>query len=163
MRNETKILKPRKLKSIVLLLASCLFVISGFYIVEEDILMGWVGIIFFGLGVIVFIIKLLPGSTYLKLTQEGFEVQNLFKSEFTKWSDVKIFSIGSIPIYIFGDIFYIWKRKMVMLDYEKSHKKYRRGKEISNAISGHHGALPDTYGLSYEELVELMNEWKLKN
>jgi hypothetical protein len=30
-------------------------------------------------------------------------------------------------------------------------------------MSGHDGALPDTYGLSAEELVVLLQEWKNKN
>lgn len=161
MRNETKILKPNKLKTIGFLLISCFFVIFAFNMIKEEPLMGWIGISFFGLGIIVFIIQLLPNSTYLKLTNEGFEIRNLYKSDFTKRSDVKVFKIGTIPMHIYGG--YVRQKKMVMLDYVKTHKKHRRGKMASKALSGSHGALPDSYGKSIEELVQIMNEWKSKN
>jgi hypothetical protein len=40
---------------------------------------GYLGIAFFGLGLVVFVIKLVPNSSYLRVTQEGFTVCSLFR------------------------------------------------------------------------------------
>ena len=94
MNEEKRILRPKPLKSIGLLFVSILFVACGFIFIKEDPFMAWITIIFFGLGVIVFVIQLIPNSSYLKLTKDGFEVKNLFKSDSTKWSDVNSFKVG---------------------------------------------------------------------
>jgi hypothetical protein len=158
MKTDELILKPNKLKTFGLLLISILFVLVGFSVLEEQPLFGWTCIAFFGLGATVFLIQMVPNSTYLKLNEEGFEVRNLFRSDFTKWKDVKFFRIGSVPMPVY--LGYWRQKKMVMLEYQKTHKKHKIGKAASKMISGNHGALPDSYGMSVAELVELLNEWK---
>ena len=125
MEEETIILRPKKLKIIGLLLISLLFVIGAFTFIDKEPLLGWSSIIFFGLGVIVFVIVLIPNSTYLKLTYDGFEMRSLYKSHLTKWGDVKSFRAGSITVPIFTSLgtFLSSKKKMVFFDYEESYKK----------------------------------------
>jgi len=149
---ESKILRPKKTKSIILILVSILFVLGGFLMLEEKFFIGIITIIFFGLGIIIFTIQLFPNTSYLKLTEEGFEIRTLFKSDFTKWSDVKEFNTD-----------YIGPNKMVMLNYKEEHTKYKSGKKIAKILSGSEGALPDTYGMSAKALAQLMNEWKAKH
>jgi len=161
MRNEAITLKPRKLKTIGYLLISCAFVFIGFIVIDENALLRWSSISFFGLGVIVFIIQLIPDSTYLRLTRDGFEVRSLYKSNFTKWDEIKSFRAGSltVPTYTNLGTFISTNKKMVFYDYKKSHKKYRIGK----SLSGRQAALPDLYGMKVDELAKLMNKWKNKN
>lgn len=162
MIKETIILKPKKIKTIGFLLLSCLFVVLAFSLLDEKPFIRWISIVFFGLGVIIFIIQLLPGSTYLKLTHEGFEVKNLFRSNFTKWAEINAFRIGIVPIDIYWNDFHFWwdwNKKMVLFDY----KKTRKGNFNSKDVFDNQEALPDSYGMSVEELVQLMNEWKSKN
>ncbi|WP_299768469.1 STM3941 family protein [uncultured Dokdonia sp.] len=149
---ESKILRPKKTKSIILIVISILFVLGGYLMLEEKFFIGIITIIFFGLGIIIFTIQLFPNTSYLKLTKEGFEMRTLFKSNFTKWSDVKEFSTD-----------YIGPNKMVMLNYNEEHTKYKNGKKIAKILSGSEGALPDTYGMSAKALTQLMNEWKAKH
>lgn len=113
--------------------------------------MGWLATVFFGLCLLVFMIQLIPGSTELKLTNEGFETTNLFRKNLTKWQDVKRFKIG-----------YLEQNKTIMFDYVKEHKKYQTGKLIAKKLSGSHGALPTTYGLKANDLLDILNEWKNK-
>lgn len=152
MREEIKILRPNPIKTIAFLIVGALFVVIGFYLMEENPFMAWIAIIFFGSGVIVFAIQLMPDSSILKLSNDGFEVKNLFKSDFTKWSDVNQFRVG-----------YAGQTKMVMFDFSRDHKKHNVGKKVAKFLSGNEGALPETYGMKAKDLSELMNDWKSKN
>ncbi len=116
---------------------------------EENTFTKWVTIIFFGLCIVVFIIQLLPNSSYLKLTNEGFEVRSLYRSHFTKWTEVSGFGI-----------YYVSFNTMVAFDYTEEHKK---GKKISKILSSYQGALPQTYGMKAIKLAALMNEWKYRS
>ena len=149
MKEEKKILRPNPLKTIGLLIVSVLFVTCGFYLIDKNPFLAWMIITFSCLGVIVFSIQLIPNSSHLKLTREGFEVKNLFKSDFTKWSDIEKFRVG-----------YAGRTRMVMYDYSKEFKKYKVGKKIAKSLSGSEGALPNTYGMKAKNLVQLMNHWK---
>lgn len=149
---KEKVLKPSLFKTAFLLIISLLFVYLGFYIMEKNNITAWFSIVFFGLCAIVFIIQLLPNASYLKLNNQGFEIKSLFKSNFTKWSDVEKFRSG-----------YAGGRKMVMFNYTQTHKKYKLGKKMSKFVSGNEAGLPDSYGMKVKDLVDLMNDWKLKN
>jgi hypothetical protein len=98
----------------------------------------------------VFLIQLFSNTSYLKLTEEGFEVKSLLKSHFTKWSYVEVFGVG----YMRGN------RKAVMFNYSENHTKPKPGKQIVSAITGGEGGLPNTYGMKAKELAGLMNKWK---
>tara|TARA_R110002124_G_scaffold276866_2_gene447827 strand:- start:177 stop:599 length:423 start_codon:yes stop_codon:yes gene_type:complete len=135
-----------------LLLISTLFVVLGFMAIEERPFMKWVIILFFGLGIIVFIIELFPNSSYLKLTNEGFEVCSLYRSHFTKWTDVNSFGILTIKF-----------NTLVVFNSTEEHKKHSTGKKIARFLSKNQGALPNTYGMKAMKLAALMNEWKYKS
>jgi hypothetical protein len=149
---KTKILKPSVFKTILCLLGSLCFVALTPLVIDKNAIAAWSGLILFGLGVIVFIIQLFPNTSYLKLTEEGFEVKSLFKSHFTKWSDVESFEVG-----------YLGNNKAVMFNYSENHTKQKLGKQVASAMTGAEGGLPNTYGMKAKELAELMNEWKLNH
>lgn len=149
MKNKTQIFRPNKLKNFILLLGCSIFVTGGIFMLEEEPLMGWLGIVFFGLGVIVSVIQFFPNASYLKLNQEGFEVKGLFRSNFTKWSHVKDFRQGHIN-----------GNKMIFFDYTDEHKKWKSGKKLSKALSGKEGAVQSMYTIKTEELLSLMIAYK---
>lgn len=151
MQQETKILRPGVLKTIVLLLVCALFVTIGILYMDENLFTSWMGILFFGLGAIVFVIQLIPNSSYLKLTIEGFEVKNLFRTTFTKWSEVELFTVGRVR-----------RSLMVLYNYSIEHNKYNTAKKMVRSLAGNEAALPNNYGMKAIELAKLMNEWKLK-
>lgn len=151
MEAENQILRPKNIKTILLAVISLAFTIAGVFMTKDENLTGWLAALFFGLCFIVFLIQLIPGSTQLKLTQQGFIMTSLFRSHFTKWSDVKSFKIG-----------YLGMNKTVMFDYADTYKKQEIGKSIAKALSDSHGAIPSTYGLKATELLYIMNDWKNK-
>lgn len=152
MKKESKLLKSDKITIVILLFVTTLFVVLGFTVMEENTFTKWVTIIFFGLCIVVFIIELLPNSSYLKLTNEGFEIRNFYRSHFTKWTDVSGFGI-----------YYVSFNTMVAFDYTEEHTKHKTRKKIARFLSSYQGALPQTYGMKAIKLAALMNEWKYRS
>lgn len=152
MKKEPQIFRPNKLKNSILFLGCSVFVAIGVFILDKDPKIGWSSIIFFGLGVIVSLIQFYPNSTYLKLTDEGFEVKGLFRSSFTKWTDIKDFRLGQIK-----------GNKMIFFDYTDKHKKWVNGKKVAKFLSGKEGAVQSSYNIKTDELLNLMKEFKLKS
>jgi hypothetical protein len=151
MANDTIMLRPKAPKTILLALVSLVFTAGGILIAQKESLKGWSIAAFFGLGFIVFIIQLIPGSTQLTLTKDGFIMTSLFRSNLTKWTDVKAFKLG-----------YLGRKQAVVFDYSSTHKKHAVGKLIAKKLSNSHGALPSNYGLPHAELLSLLNSWKDK-
>lgn len=157
MNNDSKTLTlyPSKKSLFLNLFISVIFVLGGIYMIqagEPPILLWWVDVILFGLGFIILCIQLLPGSSYLKLSSEGFETKNLFKSHLTKWSDVEKFGHQKIG-----------SKDMVVLMYVESYKGAEKTRKFSNALTGIDGALPDSYGMDIEDLADLLTEWKRRH
>ena len=152
MRAENKTYRPKKSKTVLLALVSLVFLLIGLYMIKEEPLKGGMITAFFGICFLVFVVQLIPGSTELKLTEEGFEMTNLFRKNTTKWTDVESFQIG-----------YLGRNKTIMFDFVEQYKKQATGKIIAKQISGNHGALPSTYGLRAAELLQILNAWKTKH
>lgn len=151
MKTEGQTYRPKNPKTILLGLVCLAFVVSGVFMTKDQPVMGWFVTSFFGICMIVFLIQLIPGSTELTLTEEGFEMTSLFRKSTTRWTDIESFKIG-----------YLGRNKTVMFDYVDGHKKYQTGKFIAKELSGSHGALPTTYGFKATELLKILNEWKNK-
>jgi hypothetical protein len=152
MGNETLIFRQNKWKNLLLFLISSIFVTIGFFMRNEKAVMAWVVISFFGLCLIVALIQFHPNSSYLKLTKEGFEIKSLFRTNFTKWTDIKDFRKGNIN-----------GNEMIFFDYSDEHKKWNSGKKIAKSLSGKEGAIQSTYTIKTEDLLNLMNDYKLKS
>ena len=152
MITEEKKYTSNKVKLILLGIISLLSILGGLNLIQNEPIKGWLITLFFCFCFLVFIIQLIPGSTELKLTREGFEITTLFHKSLTKWDDIKTFKIG-----------YLGLNKTVMFDYVEEHNKHEIGKLVAKKISGGQGALPSTYGLKATELLEIMTEWKNKH
>ncbi len=143
------VLRPNRLRYLLFMTLSAGFVTGGALMGREGNPIGWVSILFFGAGVIVFFLLLLPGSAYLKLDPAGFTVCSLFRAHSTRWYEVDSFEVGSIR-----------KRKLVVFNFSNLHRGHEFARKLSSAIGGYEGGLPDTYGLLAKELAALMNDWR---
>ena len=113
----------------------------------DDDVAGWLCSGFFALCAFVFAVQLIPGSSSLELSDEGFVVCSLFrKGPIHSWHDVSEFAAEVVR----GS-----GRKMVLYDRYKGPKSALR--RVNRTFVGHSDALPDNYGLKAEELAALMN------
>lgn len=144
MQNLPLILKPSKVKSIILILISIGFVALGILLLEKNTLIAVLNIIFFGICLLIFIINLIPNSSYLKIDERGIEMKNLFRITFIPWQAVNSFRTK-----------YIFVNKMVVFDIDQKLLE-------SSKMKGKTGAFPDIYGMSAQKLADLLNEYKNK-
>ena len=133
----------------MLLLLSPILVFGAYLMLEDEPIMGGLGLLLFGLAPLAGFAQLIPNAYYLKLDEEGFEVKSLFRSSFTKWSEIKNLREGSIR-----------GNEMIFFDYTAKHKKWKAGKKLAKFLSGKEGALISDYTIKTSELLELMKEYK---
>ena len=138
-------------------------------IIYGNAIVGWLGLVFFGFGSIVFLVNLVTGATQLRLDADGFTVRALYRSRSWRWSDIGEFSVGrvgrprlrlSLPLAIAGiDLEGI---EMVVWTYSPSYSEppnLRR--RVQAALEGtSNDFLPDRFGMSANDLADLMNQWK---
>jgi hypothetical protein len=148
---EEVILYPSRKAWVPVLLVSLVFVAIGLYLPKDD-WRRWAGLIFFGLGVVISALVIcFPQCTSLRLTEEGFHMQSLFRSHLIRWDEVAEFGITHIG------------NEMVAFNFAAGYAKHKFGRFVVRDIAGWEGALPDTYRMSAGELGELMNAWKRRH
>ena len=146
-------LKPSPWRLLLLLAISSGFVAIGLFLLSRsESIEAWLCVGFFGLGAIVALVSLIPGSSYLELRPDGIEICSLFRKWFVRWGDVQYF----FPMVVSH-------REMVGWNYSESYTAQSFGRKLSSGMAGVEAALPDTYGLTAEALSCLLNEWRLKH
>ena len=144
MQNLPLTLKPGKIKNITLILISTAFIVLGISLLEKNMLVAVLNIFFFGICLIIFIINMIPNSSYLTIDERGIEMKNLFRTTFIPWQAVSGFKTK-----------FIFINKMVVFDIDQKLLD-------SSKIKSKTGAFPDTYGMSAKNLANLLNEYKAK-
>jgi hypothetical protein len=112
---------------------------------------GWVAVVFFGIGCFISIITLLPGAAGLTLDKEGFVVRSLFRRRSYQWLDVGEFEVVEVK-YGFGS------QKVVGFNDHLAAGSTMAAANLK--LTGRNSALSDTYGLSVEDLARLMSLWR---
>jgi hypothetical protein len=140
----------------MMLAIALLFVVaSGFILYQPDTpswmrAVAWSGIAFFGSGSLLSaVILLLPRSSELTLDREGFTMGVLFRRKRFSWRQASDFSL-----YARADSA---GHKMVVYDDTAFTGTLA---ELNRKLSGRNSGLADTYGLSAEDLAELLNAWR---
>jgi hypothetical protein len=143
---------PKQWKTLLLLMVCAMFTAIGILVIKKGDNRGYLCAIFFGIGCTIFLIHLLPGSAYLKISAEGIEYSSLFRKQRLRWQAVSKF--GVIAIIQDG----ITVNRMVGFNYTQAYYPYKWQRKISAAMSGYEAALPDTYGFKAEDLAAQLNQ-----
>ena len=141
-------LYPSRKKWLLVLAGSALFAVGGFWMIKTGDGRGWLVLIFFGLTAAVAAAVMLPGAGALALDRDGFEATNLFRRHRTLWRDATGFQAARIPLA---------RQRWVVYDDVTQNKKSIA--KFNVGIVGRNAALPDTYGLSADDLAQLMAQW----
>jgi hypothetical protein len=139
-------------RNVGLLAVSLIFVATGVLMVRDGEGIGWFVLGFFGLCALVFALQLLPGTSRLRLDQNGFTVTSLFRSSTVRWSEVARFFVAQVG-----------GRAMVCWDYAGAVPHSTASRRLSRALAGVEAGLPDTYGLSAEALASLLEDWRQRH
>jgi hypothetical protein len=141
------VLRPSRSELSWLLLGSCGFVALGWWLASEHWL-GWICVGFFGLGIPIALVQLVPGGSYLRLGPDRFEWRSLFRTHSVRWADVERFRVvetGASPV------------QMVVFDAVAGFDRSRLGQRLSTAVNRCDGWLPDTYGETADALADHLN------
>jgi hypothetical protein len=149
---EVVILRHGRLWSL-LIAAICALCVAGVWAIRDEASRAavWLGIIFFGFGVVLAIVRLLPGANYLRLDPTGFTYCVAFYRQRVAWSDVSEFGV------VAKDATHAYST--VGFNYVPRFTENQAGRELAKSVNGWEGALPGTYGRRAAELSDLMNEW----
>jgi hypothetical protein len=139
--------RTRPVKMAILALGSLVFVSLGLWLLPREPHIALASIIFFGLCALVGLVSLLPNSSYLTLTEQGFLFVSLFRKHFVDWSDVQSF----VPVKV-------RRISMVGWNYSSEFRESKRVRWVNAAVAGMEAALPETYGMPAEQLADLMNQ-----
>lgn len=162
--NETLILRSRKYKWLFIFVVSIIiFFFSLYFLINLDDAYetsSLKGIVFFiGLFNSAFLIysfvRLLPGSSYLRLDKKGLKWQSIFYGDHYSWQDVSNFYVNKFGFVLF-DVSEQGRSKSKLenqLSYDL--QKVRR-------VFGQQAALPESYGKTPQQLADLLNSWKQK-
>jgi hypothetical protein len=153
MSGEPQVLRPSKHRMLTWVGVCLAFVAAGaFLMTTGEFAWGVAAVGFFGLGAIVLAMTLLPGASFLKLEREGFEIRSLFRSGSYRWSDVQEFRPVAIP-----------PSGLTLVGFNFSRDARPAAAWLSGSVAGVEGCLPDTYGLSAEELASVMEAWRTRH
>jgi hypothetical protein len=142
-------LYPSRRKWPLIFAGSALFTVGGAWMITSGDASGWFVLTFFGLGAIVAALIMLPGAGALMLDSDGFEVTNLFRHHRSHWQVTAGFAAARIP-----------HARQPMVVYDDTTQSTKSLARINIAIVGRNAGLPDTYGLSADDLARLMAQWR---
>jgi hypothetical protein len=143
-------LHPSPKKWLLVLLGCAAFAVIGFFMIRDGQAWGWLVLVFFGAGAPIAAAMLWPGANGLTLDRDGFEVANALRRHRSRWQDTTGFESVAIPPAM---------QKLVC--YDDTQASGMAMATVNAGITGHTSALPDTYGLSAEELAALMAWWRM--
>ena len=142
---------PKRVSAIGLLLVCSAFVAIGIAVGVGGEWPGFLGAAFFGVGIPIAVIQLIPGSTFLRIDSEGITFANLFR-------------VTSLPWSVFDEFFVVTLRhtgvsthQMVGFNFAPTYDRAKLGRAVAKVFAKCEGALPDTYGKKAEELVGILN------
>jgi hypothetical protein len=152
---------PQRKTALILVGMIVFGAVSGWYLYAEPPGGFMAGILWLCIAAIVlglpFIFYQLVRGASLRLEGDGFRVKQPWRWRFVRWADTSPFDIGSTAIVeqIKGD----WSTVVTYDDKEADGSNLGA---VNRSIVGRNSALPDTYGLSAEDLQTLMNGWRAR-
>ena len=142
-------MRPTLRSKLPLLLGCGIFVAFGVWLYDGQPFFGALMLLLFGIGFIVGLVAVIPKSSYLLLTTEGFTFVSFFRRHFVPWECVESFRPIKLGL-----------NTMVGWNYAAEYKLFGSYAPANLRLAGAEAALPDRYGMSTEQLCALMNEAK---
>lgn len=142
-----------KLRPFVLAIGSSAIVAIGLSMVREGHSSGWYTVAFFGLGVLVAVLQLIPGANRMTIDPSGVVARVMFRSITLRWSEVDSFYVAKIRSKYSAS-------SLIGINYSKSYRGLMSGRRFAKGLTGIEAALPSAFAMSPERLCELLNDCK---
>ena len=143
-------LYPKRSSAVGLFFCCSAFVAVGLWLGFGGEWLGFVCAGFFGLGIPVAVVQLIPGSTFLEIDDVGITYASLFRKTSIPWSAIDDFCVVTmkrtgVKVY-----------EMVGFNFVPAYDRSTTGRSVSKVIAGCEGGLPDTYGMKAAELAAML-------
>jgi hypothetical protein len=109
----------------------------------------WLGVIMGAAAIPLMIVLMLQGAS-LRLDSEGLQVKHGWRTHRTRWAETSVFEVSTLAI----------PGTPTMVIYDDASSRSGTFGAINASLIGRSGALPDSYGLSHQELAWLLNHWR---
>ena len=148
---ETVVFRQSKGKLLGMLVVSAVFVVGGVFMVRAGQWVGWLSIVFFGLGMGVFALQLLPKSSYVRVGPDGFTVCTVFRTHSCRWSDVAAFKVGRVGT-----------KEMVVFNFSPQYRGPRRLARLNVDVVGAEAAVAvaGTWNIRMDQLADVLNRYR---
>ncbi len=146
-------LYPSRSKYILFFAASLCFVALGLSVLVkvDNSATSWFCLWFFAACAVVFGIYLLPGSVSLTLDADGFQIRHFYFVRTALWQNVTNLDVYCVPFSPTKLVVYI----------DTQLNGWRHGRWVITSM-GFNAILPDTYGMSADDLAALMAQWRAR-
>ena len=116
---------------------------------QDSSAMMWYCVLFFAFCAVVFAACLLPGSASLTLDADGFRLKQFYFVRKSRWQNVTNIDVGYAP-----------PSRTKCVRYNDTQWSSWRLARWETALLGYNALLPDTYGMSADDLAALMAQWR---
>jgi hypothetical protein len=143
-------LYPSRSKYFILFVVSALgFYMSVVLAKQDSTATIWFCVVFCTVCAIVFATYLVPGSASLTLDADGFRVKQFYFVRKSRWQNVTSINVGDSP-----------PSRIKFVRYNDTQWSGWRLARWETAALGYNAMLPDTYGMSADDLAALMTHWR---
>jgi membrane associated rhomboid family serine protease len=148
---EPIVLTPsRRRWTLLLVLSLALTGICAWTLAVTPHVLGVLGVVFFGAGIVLSVLQLVPGQAYLRIAADGLASRQPLRTSRWEWNDIENFT--AYEIHHRGG-----STKQVGFDL-RNLTPDRQGfwKTVARGMVGVDVALPDTYGMDHHDLAALL-------
>src|ERR1700755_2406343 len=142
-------LYPSLNKWVMAMLSSAALAAVGMLMILTNNAFGWFLVACFGPGTLAAVVAMSSGASALELDRQGFEVTRMYRRTSFDWHSTYSFDVAKLPRS---------EEKLVVFD--DANERDTLTARMNVGALGHNAALPDTYGMSAEELAHLMAQWR---
>jgi hypothetical protein len=148
---KTVVFRPSRGKLLGMLLVSAVFVVVGVFMVRAGQWLGWLPIVFFGLGMAVFALQLLPNSSYIRVGPDGFTVCTMFRVHSCRWGDVGAFKVGRVGT-----------KEIVVFNFSRQYRGPRRLARLNVDVVSAEAAVAaaGTWNVRIDQLADVLNRYR---
>lgn len=140
-----------KKKAALLFLGSLAFVSLGVWIKEQQPVIGWACILFFGLGIPAALMMAFSKKMYLHLDPKGFEMGSPIKTVRIAWTEVDGFQMVSVN-----------GAKMIAIHYNETYREQRALRDAVRAVTKIEGAIGNSYSEPLPTILQHLHTWHAK-
>jgi hypothetical protein len=146
-----------RLKFTAVLVGSLAFVVLGIFMLQDDsfttlgLVKVWLCIGFFGFCSLAAAVMLLPGAGSLTLDADGVTWVSFYRQSHLPWERIGNFAVGQYT-----------PPRGPTLRFVGFDDAGRPADNMTSRRIGYNSEMPDTYGLSHEQLASLLNQWRAR-